>query len=88
MSSKRSKQTPYVDPKDLVEAFVTPEIVEKAMKELPKEVVVTPFKASQKLGVKISTAKRVLKKLKEMGLLKPVGGSRRAKLYVPVQEGK
>ncbi|MEM1872966.1 MAG: hypothetical protein QXS85_03975 [Acidilobaceae archaeon] len=89
MSSKREKQAPRrVEPRDLVEAMLTPELLERASRELLKEPVVTPFRAAQKLGVKVSTARRLLARLAESGLLKPAGGTRRARLYVPAREVK
>lgn len=62
---------------------ITGEVLEKAMNELPREKTLTPFKVATKLGVPISSAKRILRLLEAKGLVKLYSPSRRNPIYVP-----
>jgi len=69
----------------LLETGLTPDLIEKARRELVKEKYVTPFRVAQKYGIKVSTARRLLRILAGEGLLSLVSGTRRARIYVPRQ---
>lgn len=62
---------------------VTEELLDAARRELSRERWITPYKASQKLGIKISLAKRVLRILEEEGLIELKNKNRRSPIYVP-----
>ncbi|MCS7107403.1 MAG: hypothetical protein NZ902_04800 [Acidilobaceae archaeon] len=66
-----------------LETNLSQEILVKAKAELPKEKYVTPFKVAQKYGIKISTAKRLLKILAGEEVLVRAGGNRRAPIFSP-----
>jgi len=66
----------------LVETGLQRDLIEKARVELVKEKFLTPFRVAQKYGIKISTARRLLKILVEEGLLTLLTGNRRTRVYV------
>lgn len=66
----------------LVETGLSQDLIEKARVELVKEKFLTPFRVAQRYGVKISTARRLLRILAEEGLLVLVAGNRRSRVYV------
>ncbi|MEM0366241.1 MAG: hypothetical protein QXO93_02675 [Acidilobaceae archaeon] len=66
-----------------LEVNLLSDIIMKAKSELIKEKYLTPYRVAQKYGVKISTARRLLKILASEGLLRLVGGTRRVPIYVP-----
>jgi len=69
----------------LLETGLTPDLIEKARGELVREKYVTPFKVAQRYGIKVSTARRLLRILAGEGLLSLVSGTRRTRIYVPRQ---
>ncbi len=58
--------------------------LEAIYREVSGRPYVTPFLLHSEFGIKISEAKRVLRRLEEQGLIKLVGGNRRVSIYVPV----
>ncbi|MCE4613076.1 MAG: hypothetical protein F7C07_04525 [Desulfurococcales archaeon] len=62
---------------------ITSEILDRAFKELPREKSLTPFKVATRLGIPISSAKRVLRLLESKGLVKLYSPNRRNPIYVP-----
>jgi small subunit ribosomal protein S25e len=65
---------------------ITGEVLEKALKELPREKTLTPFKVSTRLGIPISSAKRILRLLESKGVIRLYSQSRRNPIYVPVAQ--
>ena len=59
------------------------ELLRKAAKEVVKMKYITPYMASEKFGVPISTAKRLLRLLEAEGLIKLYSPGRRSPIYVP-----
>jgi small subunit ribosomal protein S25e len=59
-------------------------LVEKAKKDLAKVRYITPFKLSQRYGISYGSAKKILKRLEEEGVLVRYSGTRRSPIYVPV----
>jgi small subunit ribosomal protein S25e len=66
----------------MVETGLPSDLINKARVELVKEKFLTPFRVAQRYGVKISTARRLLRILAEEGLLVLVAGNRRSRVYV------
>ncbi|MFN4046328.1 MAG: hypothetical protein ACK4H7_03200 [Acidilobaceae archaeon] len=71
----------YVDA--LVETGLAPDLIEKARREVVKEKYLTPFRVAQKYGIKVSTARRLLKILAGEGVITLHSSGRRAPIYVP-----
>lgn len=69
----------------VVETGLPRDLIDKAKVELVKEKFVTPFRVAQRYGVKVSAAKRLLRILVDEGVLKPLSGNRRVRIYVPRQ---
>ncbi|MCD6358064.1 MAG: 30S ribosomal protein S25e [Thermoprotei archaeon] len=65
------------------EGRVSQASVDAVSREVVKWPYVTPYQVSSRFGVKISTAKRILKRLEEQGVLKLVDANRRVRIYVP-----
>lgn len=69
----------------MVETGLPSDLIDKARVELAKEKFVTPFRVAQRYGVKVSTARRLLRILVEEGVLTLLSGNRRSRIYVPKQ---
>jgi len=59
-------------------------LIERAKKDLAKVRYITPFKLSQRYGINMSLAKKILRVLEEEGVLVRYSGTRRSPIYVPV----
>ena len=57
--------------------------LDRIAKEVIKWPYVTPYQLASRFGMKISTARRVLRTLESRGALKFVDGNRRVLIYVP-----
>jgi len=55
----------------------------KAVEELKKMRVLTPYAVASKFNIRISTAKDFLEKLEDNGAVKRVGGNHYIKIYAP-----
>ena len=66
---------------------VTEELIRRASHEVVNMKYVTPFMLSQKLDVKVSLAKKILRVLAERGIVKLYSPGKRDPLYVPVKRG-
>lgn len=64
---------------------ITGEVLERALNELPREKTLTPFKVATRLGIPISSAKRILRLLESKGIIRLYSRSRRNPIYVPLE---
>ncbi len=62
---------------------LTESLVEQARRELSRERWITPYKVASRYGIKVSLAKKLLKRLEEEGVLVLFSKSRRSSIYVP-----
>lgn len=62
---------------------LTPQFVERAKRELSREKWLTPYKVSQRYGITVSLAKRLLRELEKQGVVVLFSRNRRAPVYVP-----
>jgi small subunit ribosomal protein S25e len=62
---------------------ITPSLLEQARRELVREKWITPYKVASRYGIKVSLAKRLLRKLEEEGLIVLFSKNRRSPVYVP-----
>jgi len=69
----------------MVETGLSSDLIDKARVELAKEKFVTLFRVAQRYGIKVSTARRLLRILVEEGVLTLLSGNRRSRIYVPKQ---
>ena len=58
-------------------------LLRRARRELVKERYLTPYKVAKKLDIKVSLAKKLLRKLEEEGLVVLFSKNRRSPVYVP-----
>jgi len=67
---------------------LTSELVSKVEREIKKaeDPYITPYTISQKYGIKVSSAKRILKLLKGKNLIRLVSHTRRVRVYRSVKE--
>ncbi len=59
------------------------ELVERAKRDLKREKYLTPFKVHQKYSVSLSTARKLLRRLEEEGLVVKFTPNRRSPIYIP-----
>jgi len=64
---------------------VTEDLVKRASREIINMKYVTPFMLSQKLNVKVSLAKKILRILAERGIVRLYSPGKRDPLYVPAK---
>ncbi|MCS7104685.1 MAG: hypothetical protein NZ954_03875 [Thermofilaceae archaeon] len=85
--SKTSKQEGGGKPKLKVtgEGALTQTSVDVIYRELAKLPYATPYQVSSMFGIKVSEAKRVLRRLEEQGALKLLDANKRVKIYVPAK---
>ncbi|BAN91023.1 30S ribosomal protein S25e [Aeropyrum camini] len=85
--AKRKAQTAKEGEKQQGFKEIIPEVTEKlvaqARREVEREKWVTPHKLAQKMGIKVSIARRVLRILEEEGVLVLFTRNRRSPLYLP-----
>ncbi len=62
---------------------VPEELYERAKREIKGESLITPFSLSQKLGVSISTAKKILRRMHSEGIVTLYSPGKRCPVYVP-----
>ncbi|WP_276814190.1 helix-turn-helix domain-containing protein [Desulfurococcus amylolyticus] len=80
MSKKREKAEKALPPEL---ALTSPDLTGESLAKVEKEIVraedpyVTPSTIAQKYGVKVNTAKKILRLLEEKGLVKLVSRTRR-----------
>jgi hypothetical protein len=65
---------------------VTPELVNRAKREVQKMKYVTPYRLSSVLGVKVSVARKLLRELIRLGAVEARAKNRRLIVAVPKQE--
>lgn len=65
---------------------VTPQLVERAKRELAREKWLTPYKVAQRYGITVSLAKVLLRELEEQGVLVLFSRNRRAPVYLPKEK--
>lgn len=63
-------------------AFVPEDLVKRVRQEIVREKFVTPYMLAERYSITISLARRVLKRLREEGVLELYEPSRRASIYV------
>jgi small subunit ribosomal protein S25e len=88
MSKRREKAEKPLPPElALTSPDLTGELLAKVEKEIARaeDPYVTPSTIAQKYGVKVSTAKKILRLLEEKGLVKLVSRTRRTRVYVVVK---
>ncbi len=78
---KKMKQEEKVVEKEVRKVMVDEAILESIEKETPKMKVITLSEISDKYGIRVSTAKLILKRLEEKGLIKLVSSDRRLKIW-------
>jgi len=88
MSKKERAEKHLPEEISLSSPDLTSELVSKVEREIRKseDPYITPFTISQKYGIKVSSAKRILKLLEEKGLIQLVSHTRRVRAYRPVKE--
>ena len=59
------------------------ELVERAKRDFRREKYLTPFRVHQKYSISLTTARKLLKKLEEEGVLVKFTANRRSPIYVP-----
>ena len=59
------------------------ELVERARRDVRREKYLTPFRVHQKYNVSLSTARKLLRRLEEEGVLVKFTANRRSPVYVP-----
>lgn len=59
------------------------ELVERAKRDLRREKYLTPFRVHQKYNVSLTTARKLLRRLEEEGLIVKFSSNRRSPVYVP-----
>ena len=59
-------------------------LLKQAERELKNSKYITPFRLSQKLGVNVSIAKKVLKELEKRGTAKLYSPGKRDPIYIPM----
>ncbi len=62
------------------------ELVERARRDVRRERYLTPFKVHQKYNVSLSTARKLLRRLEEEGVLVKFTANRRSPIYVPKEK--
>ncbi len=88
MAKKKKQQTQPQKARSVTEqavynVAVPEELLKRAEKEFPKESYWTPYKAAQKYGLTLSTARKLLKMLEEKGVLSLYTPNKRSPVYVP-----
>ncbi len=63
---------------------VTPELINRARREVSKARYMTPFRLSQALSINMSIARKLLKRLVAEGVLRAVAKNRRLIVAVPL----
>ena len=62
---------------------LTPQLIERAKKELVREKWLTPYKVATRYGIKVSLAKKLLRELEKEGVIVKFSSNRRSPVYVP-----
>ncbi|WP_440059072.1 30S ribosomal protein S25 [Thermogladius sp. 4427co] len=90
-SRRKEEKAPSTQYEHLV--LTSPDLNEDLIRKFERELkkmaqpYVTPYIVSQQLGVKVSTAKKLLRIAEEKGLIKIVSHTRRVRVYVPSKQG-
>jgi len=66
-------------------AIITDEMIQEATKVIKSMPVVTTFNLAKSMGIKLTTADKLLRVLSEKGLIVYVGRTHRNRIYVPKQ---
>lgn len=80
-SSKKKGATQEKFEKHVKDVELKPELLQSMIKEVPKMTVITPNQIAVKYNLRLSEAKKALIEMAGKGMIKPVAGSRRLKIY-------
>ncbi len=77
------QRTRGISEQALLDIAVPEDLYKRAVKEVKGMECVTPYMLSQKLGVSVSTSRKILSRMREEGLVKLYSPGRRSPIYVP-----
>ncbi|RLF20176.1 MAG: hypothetical protein DRN15_01125 [Thermoprotei archaeon] len=81
----KAKAKVKVEERKEAQILISRDVLEAIRKEVLRSPCITPASIATKYGLKVSTAKKVLRLLESEGLIKPVDKSHRILIYMGAQ---